>query len=130
LLDGIRLRDHRIRDERASANVFRKQRNYPLYPSFDGLSGPLIITAMNTGPRRGELFALTWDDVFFDEPYLMVRAANAKSKRVRNVPLNDTVFDALKQWRSQNPKTSVVFITSKYDADTAVTDIKKIRKSF
>ncbi|MCG9626920.1 site-specific integrase [Vibrio mediterranei] len=130
LLDGIRLRDHRIRDERASANVFRKQRNYPLYPSFDGLRfvdyfEPLIITAMNTGLRRGELLALTWDDVFFDERYLVVRAANAKSKKARNVPLNDTVFDALKQWRSQNPKTSVVFITSKYDADTAVTDIKK-----
>ncbi|MCG9629031.1 tyrosine-type recombinase/integrase [Vibrio mediterranei] len=96
MLDGIRLRDHRIRDERASANLFRNQRNYPLYPSFDGLRlvdyfGPLIITAMNTETRRGELFALTWDDVFFDEPYLMVRAANAKSKRVRNVPLNDAL---------------------------------------
>ncbi|MGF1747705.1 tyrosine-type recombinase/integrase [Vibrio cionasavignyae] len=130
LLEAIQQRDQRIRDERTSANKFRKERSYPLYPTFDGVRfvdyfEPLIVTAMNTGLRKGELLSLTWGDVFFDERYLVVRASNAKSKKTRNVPLNDTAFNALKQWRSQTPKTRVVFISSKYDEDTAVTDIKK-----
>jgi integrase len=49
---------------------------------------PIIITALNTGLRRSELLALTWDDVDFERGWMTVRAAYAKNGESRGVPIN------------------------------------------
>lgn len=61
----------------------------------------LIVAAIETGGRRGELLALQWRDVHRDAGYLDVRAVEVgarKSKRPRRVPLTPrlrAVLDAL-----------------------------------
>ena len=48
----------------------------------------LIIAALDTGCRRGELLALQWADVSLAKGELTIRAENAKSKRRRVLPIS------------------------------------------
>jgi integrase len=54
---------------------------------------PVLITALNTGMRYGELLKLTWNDIDFDSAYIHVR--QSKSGMGRKVPMNETVKDTL-----------------------------------
>ncbi len=63
---------------------------------------PLVLLALNTGLRRGELFSLRWADIDTDASILTVRAAAAKSGDSRRIPLNDEAQEVLKAWRKQN----------------------------
>lgn len=54
---------------------------------------PLVMAALHTGMRRGELFHLTWADVDFEERLITVR--NTKSHRTRHIPMNEAVYGAL-----------------------------------
>ena len=72
----------------------------------DALGHAMIVVALNTGLRLGELLALTWDVVDTKRGRLLVRAAVArgvvgtpKSGRDREIPLNDTVIAVLKQFK-------------------------------
>ena len=57
----------------------------------------VYLLALRSGLRRKELELLRWSDVFLDgpQPRLVVRAANAKSKREEAIPLTSEVVDAL-----------------------------------
>lgn len=48
---------------------------------------PLIILALDTGMRRGELFKLRWQDVDFDNGIIRIMATHTKTQRERLVPL-------------------------------------------
>lgn len=55
----------------------------------------LIITALNTGLRRGEMFALRWEDVRLPQRQILV--AKAKGKRFGALPMNDMLHQALSE---------------------------------
>lgn len=128
LLATMRQRNEKMIIDRRSANVWRTQRGYELYPvlsehQFTDHIEPMVILAMNTGLRRGELFKLTWQDIDMRSNILTVRAANAKSSKVRHVPLNKTVLNVLTIWKEQHEAFSgLVFKNNK---GTKFTDIKK-----
>lgn len=54
---------------------------------------------MCTGIRRNELVSLKFSDVDFDRQTVTIRAANAKSKRAREIPLDDTMLAMLVELR-------------------------------
>jgi len=56
---------------------------------------PIIVTALNTGLRYGELINLQWQDIDFRNNYLEVRTS--KTGKGRKVPMNDTVKETLEQ---------------------------------
>jgi integrase len=69
----------------------------------DDLGHAMIVLAMNTGLRLGEILALRWDAVDLKAGRLHVREAAArgivgtpKSGRAREVPLNDTAIAMLR----------------------------------
>lgn len=64
---------------------------------------PMVLLAMNTGLRRGELTALTWDDIDLERKLLTVRAGYAKSGKARHIPLNSEAADVLRRWKRQRP---------------------------
>lgn len=70
---------------------------------------PLVLVALNTGLRRGELFALDWRSVNLPLRILTVEAGNAKSGKTRHVPLNDEAQDVLTRWRRQGNGKGLVF---------------------
>lgn len=58
----------------------------------------LIIAALDTGMRRGELLSLRFGDVDFERQVIHVRAENAKSKRARSVPISTIRLKAVLEW--------------------------------
>lgn len=55
---------------------------------------PMIRVAVNTGMRRGELFALCWEAV--DVYHRIITIKQSKSGRVRYIPINDVVQNNLR----------------------------------
>lgn len=106
LRKALKLRDDRAREGRDSNNRWRAARGKDLLPvipagAYSDHMTPLVLMAMNTGLRRGELTNLLWSDVDLEEKIVTVRAVNAKSGTTRHVPLNRELVDVLTHWRDQ-----------------------------
>ena len=107
-------RETRIRTERASGNQWRAQRGYEPLPNLtqqpfvDHLQ-PIVLLALNTGLRRGELFNLHWEDVSLNSHTLTVRGDGAKSGETRHIPMNDEALDILTRWQAQRYSRQYVF---------------------
>jgi integrase len=99
---------------RANANSWRSARRQELLPDrpqgcyTDHLS-PIVLLAINTGLRKGELLTLDWADIHFEARMLTVRSENAKSGRQRHVPLNEEALFVLSRWRGLTESTDSVF---------------------
>lgn len=88
---------------RANANAARRKYRQPVLPDLlmDGYVDhltPVVLLAMNTGMRRGELLSMIWGDVDLEAKMLTIRAENAKSGRQRHIPLNVEALDVLQRW--------------------------------
>lgn len=70
---------------------------------------PLVLLALNTGMRRGEIFNLRWADVHLKGKQLTVRGEQAKSGNTRYLPLNNEAFATLVAWRNQTTGDGLVF---------------------
>jgi integrase len=100
--------------QRASGNIWseargRAERHSWAADEFTDHLMPLVLLAMNTGLRRGELFGLTWDCVSLDRKLLTVAAGTAKSGKARHVPLNAEALDVLKRWKKYHDGVGLVF---------------------
>lgn len=107
LMQALDDREEKARTERATANAWRKERGYPLFPDLNAVAfidhlKPMILVSLNTGVRWGELISLTWDAVDMDQALLTVKGDTAKSGKTRHIPLNATAMDALKGWKEQS----------------------------
>lgn len=96
-------RDRYMIQARQSGNRWRVLRAEPQYPdiptdTFGDHLSPIVLLAMNTEMRRGEILSLTWGDVDLTGRMLMIRAVNAKSRRERHIPLNAEALDVLQRW--------------------------------
>lgn len=100
---ALKARDDERTAERDSANAWRAERGYQLYPPFGTYTDhlhPLVLLALHTGLRRGELFGLEWRDVDLLERLVTVRGEGAKSGHTRHVDLNATAVKALQRWQT------------------------------
>jgi integrase len=83
----------------------------------------IIICALDTGMRRGEMFSLKWSDVDFESGLITIRAFNTKTMRQRQVALTDRLKSELLQL-SQGPNDELVF-GIKTSAKSAFNNAKK-----
>jgi integrase len=129
-------RDEERRRGRISANDWRRERGYELLPEFgtytDHLT-PIVLLAINTGLRRGELLQLTWEDVDLDRAILTVRGEGAKSGKTRHVPLNAEAVRVLREWQGPT-RSGLIFpgengeqMTHLKSAWTRVAKLAKLR---
>lgn len=112
LRDALAARDSLATAKRDSANQWRLQRHKAPLPGLLGYTDhltPLVLLALNTGMRRGELFNLDWRDVDLDRQSLAVRGATTKANKTRHIPLNTEAANVLRQWRSSQTGTGLVF---------------------
>jgi len=70
----------------------------------------LIITALDTGMRRGELFKLTWSDVDFNSNLIRVRATTTKTEKARAVGMTPRVREELLALREAAPKQDLITV--------------------
>lgn len=114
LRDALAARETERRASRERHNAWHEARGsvgHPQWPA-DGFTDhlmPLVLVAINTGLRRGELFGLSWSDVNLPGALLTVTAGNAKSRKARHVPLNDEAVDVLKRWKKQGGGNGLAF---------------------
>lgn len=112
LREALLARETRIRTERISANTWRRERGYSEYPGLNGCAfadhlRPMVLLAMNTGMRRGELFHLTWQNVNFSTRTLIVDGEKAKSGHTRHIPMNqEAQADLCSPPRTEGPLTT------------------------
>lgn len=107
-------REKQLRDERDRYNAWNAERGLRLYPDLNFFAfadhlKPLVLLAMNTGMRKGELLSLTWHNINFDHRLLTVRGEIAKSGQTRHIPLNDEALITLQKWKHQQKETYWVF---------------------
>jgi len=114
LRKALDVREARIIKQRDTGNEWREARGKKLYTdlkdqSFADYLKPLVILAMNTGMRRGELFDLTWHNVDFKKRNITIEGKTSKSGTTRHIPLNDEALGTLIAWRNQTDSNSLVF---------------------
>ncbi len=78
---------------------------------------PVVIFALNTGLRAGEIFSLTWDSVDFENRVIRIESESTKTKDVYTVPMNDVVYNLLKRVKEMQEREGIrhgyVFTNSK-----------------
>ncbi|AMY10016.1 Tyrosine recombinase XerD [Luteitalea pratensis] len=124
LLTALAARDERLRDGRASANVWRDARGYEPLPTLETYADhltPLVLLAMHTGLRRGELFSLEWPDINLAAARLTVRGQTAKSGQTRHLPLNGAAIGVLTAW---GPRPAGYVFPSPNDSSRPLADVK------
>jgi integrase len=85
----------------------------------------LVLFALNTGMRMGEILSLTWEGV--DLSRKTVTIFKSKNKERRTIPINVTVFELLKtKGKVRSIKTSLVF----FNENHCKRDESNIDKSF
>ncbi|NOT63947.1 MAG: tyrosine-type recombinase/integrase [Acidobacteria bacterium] len=58
---------------------------------------PLLICALDTGMRRGELISLKWENVDLQNRLIQIEAFNTKTMRERAVPMSNRLTNELQQ---------------------------------
>lgn len=84
----------------------------------------IVLVALNTGARLGELAKLQWSAVDFDKRTVTLTASTTKANTTRHVPLNQAALEALKTWQSHAPK-SAVFDLPDYERSKAAQNALK-----
>ena len=78
---------------------------------------PVVITALNTGMRLGEILNLTWNCVFLenviDGPFLEIPVS--KSGKKRFIPLNHTMIELFTKLKSDLNESKFVFLKKSGD---------------
>lgn len=117
LRKALEKREEQLRQARARFNKWRVARGKKPLPEREGdlldHLRPMVILALNTGLRRGELLGLTWAAVNFSAKLLTVVAATAKSGHTRRVPLNAEALSILTTWHERQGRPdgdALVFI--------------------
>jgi len=111
LREALEKREDKLREARQRFNAWRAARGKKLLPEREGdyldHLRPLVMLALNTGLRRGELLGLTWGAVNFSGKLLTVTAATAKSGHTRRIPLNREALEVLTAWHERFGKPKV-----------------------
>jgi len=77
-----------------------------LYKSSSSNIKPILLAAISTGMRLGEILSLKWQDVYLNEGYILVR--DSKNYESRTIPINPTLLNTLIKLQS-NRKSEFVF---------------------
>lgn len=107
-------RQDKQRGERERYIEWQQARYQNLLPSlkeraFTDYLKPLVLTALNTGCRRGELFSLTVDALNFKHRRITLEGTSTKSGNSRFIPMTDEAFNVLTTWINESGVTDLVF---------------------
>lgn len=79
----------------------------------------IVIAALDSGMRKGELLKLTWNDIDFENRIITVRAFNTKTMRARSVAVTSRLAIELERRKA-----------SMKDSDALVFGVDDVKRSF
>src|SRR5215204_1191791 len=97
-----------IADERKRERILTREEERRLLdacsvPSREHLK-PIVLCALDTGMRRGEIFSLRWRDVNFEHGLINIQAFNTKTMRERQVSMTARLASELDTLWELSPK--------------------------
>ncbi|MAL94068.1 MAG: hypothetical protein CME40_03160 [Haliea sp.] len=120
LREALAARENEIREARERMRAWQKARGKPLAPEIDPAGyvdhlQPIVLLALNTGLRRGDLLTLEWGHVDFNNR--QIRKVINKTRRKNHalapsvLPLSNEAMQALRKWNDQHgkPAAGLVF---------------------
>ncbi|WP_167760003.1 tyrosine-type recombinase/integrase [Paraburkholderia pallida] len=125
LYAAMEAREEANRDARQRTIAHRRMRKQTPPPSLRNVRytdhvQPFVVTALNTGMRLGELFALQWGDVDFEHKSIHVRRAVTKDDERRDIPITDELLECLTAWK---PLAHKLFVFGNPETDAPLTDV-------
>ena len=114
LREALDQREGELIEQRERYNEWLRARHVAPFPSLrdrtfvDHLK-PMVLLAMNTGLRRGEIFSLQAKDVDLARGILTVRPEVAKNARARHVGINNEARCVFTGWGLPNNPEALVF---------------------
>lgn len=128
LRDALLRREDKLRKDHERFNAWRIARHKTPLPlrnqEYVDHLRPIVLLALNTGLRRGELLALMWKDVNLKTKWLTVAGQTSKNNQTRRVPLNAEAATILEGWNRQSKGSltgSYVFARNKGKRMTTIT---------
>ena len=85
---------------------------------------PIVITALNTGMRKGEILSLKWDNIDMNNGFILLGSGMTKNGERREIPINATLratFEKLYKGTVKKPRridVPYVFYRLVYDDST------------
>lgn len=73
----------------------------------------ILITALQTGMRKGEIIKLKWNNIDMENNNITIDKSNSKSKKTRKLPINTLLRRLLLEQKLKNGSSEYVFLTPK-----------------
>lgn len=73
---------------------------------------PIIITALYTGMRKGEIINLKWENIDLKHNIITIKNNVSKNKKTRRIPISSAIRRVFLKQRLQNGRADFVFISS------------------
>ena len=105
-------------DEKQRARIITKDEEEKLLATCTGPRAhlkPILVCAIDTGMRKGEIITLRWSDIDFENRRIVIQAFNTKTIRERHLSMTSRLTEMLRQmWENSNhdPDELVFGITS------------------
>ena len=103
---ALKVKSFPEKDNRTERILLKEEENRLLQESAEHLK-PILIVALNTGMRRGEILNLKWSQV--DLLSKKIRVEKTKSGKIRFINLNTSLLELLSDLKKKNGKNEHVF---------------------
>jgi integrase len=113
----------KFREPNARERILSPEEARRLIESADPGIRPVLIIALNTGMRRGEILSLKWADLDFTKSFILI--SDSKSGRSRKIFMNALLYDTLKAL----PKGSSEYVFFNAETEAHVKDVKTAFKT-
>jgi integrase len=110
-----------FRENNVNLRILSNGEFLKLYESSSELLKSFLMIAINTGMRPIEILNLKWEDVNFNQGYVLI--SSSKNNESRNIPMNDSLKKTLERLNRESNKE---YIFSHKDGEP----IKSVKKGF
>ncbi|WP_211825121.1 phage integrase [Kistimonas asteriae] len=114
---SLMAREKDLRQRRDRFNQWLLDRHKPPLERLDGEFAdhvrPMVLLALNTGMRIGEIFNLQWKHIDWSNRSITVDGQGSKNGQTRHIAMTDEAYDVLRKWRKQNTAHLLVFCSPK-----------------
>ena len=97
-----------IKDIEFRERVLSFEEEDKLMPELAEHLKPIVVCALNTGMRRGEVLSLKWKNVI--DGKIVIEAKNTKTRKQRRIPINRTLGQVFEILKSRNGHSEFVFV--------------------